>query len=138
MKHGFLKVAAITPDIRVADTIYNTDQICEKIGEAVSAGAKVLVFPELCISGYTCNDLFLQETLLFSCRQQLKKIAEQTRGKDALVFVGLPLRERASFTMWLRLCLTVKSLLLFPKCLFLPTVSFMRRAIFFREMKKRL
>ncbi len=91
MKHGFLKVAAITPDIRVADTIYNTDQICEKIGEAVSAGAKVLVFPELCISGYTCNDLFLQETLLFSCRQQLKRIAEQTRGKDALVFVGLPL-----------------------------------------------
>ena len=91
MKHGFLKVAAITPDIRVADTIYNTDQICEKIWEAVSAGAKVLVFPELCISGYTCNDLFLQETLLFSCRQQLKRIAEQTRGKDALVFVGLPL-----------------------------------------------
>lgn len=91
MKHGFIKVAAITPDSKVADTVFNAEQICEKMKEALSAGAKILVFPELCLSGYTCGDLFLQETLLMSCRKQLKRVAEQTRGMDALIFVGLPL-----------------------------------------------
>lgn len=93
MKHGFVKVAAVTPDIKVADTVYNAQQICKRIDEAVSEGAKVLVFPELCISGYTCNDLFLQELLLTSCRQQLVKITEHTAGKAALIFVGLPLEK---------------------------------------------
>ncbi len=91
MKHGFVKVAAVTPDVRVADTIYNTKQICLAIDEAVSLGAKIIVFPELCISGYTCEDLFLQEHLLTSCKKQLLAIAAHTEGKDALVFVGLPL-----------------------------------------------
>ncbi|MGN1180886.1 MAG: NAD(+) synthase [Suilimivivens sp.] len=91
MKHGFIKVAAVTPDVRVADTIYNAQQICSRMDEAVEQGAKILVFPELCLSGYTCNDLFLQETLLASCRKQLLKIAQHSKGKEALVFVGLPL-----------------------------------------------
>ena len=59
MKDGYLKVAAITPDTRVADTVYNTERICEKIRECSRAGAKVMVFPELCITGYSCGDLFL-------------------------------------------------------------------------------
>lgn len=91
MKQGFVKVAAVTPKVRVADTIYNREQICEGIEEAEGKGAKVIVFPELCISGYTCGDLFLQERLLDSCKEQLTKIAEFTEGKDALIFVGLPL-----------------------------------------------
>ena len=61
MKHGFIKVAAVTPKMKVADTIYNTDQICAGIEEAAEEGAKIIVFPELCISGYTCGDLFLRE-----------------------------------------------------------------------------
>ncbi len=93
MKHGFIKVAAVTPDVRVADTDFNTKQICLSMDEAISQGAKVIVFPELCISGYTCGDLFLQEILLTSCKEQLLKIAEHTEGKDALVFVGLPLEK---------------------------------------------
>lgn len=91
MKQGFVKVAAVTPKVRVADTVYNGEQICKGIGEAAGKGAKVIVFPELCISGYTCGDLFLQERLLDSCRQELNKITEFTKGMDALVFVGLPL-----------------------------------------------
>lgn len=91
MKQGFVKTAAVTPKIRVADPIYNGEQICAGIGEAAGKGAKVIVFPELCISGYTCNDLFLQERLLDSCKEQLKKIAEFSKGKDALLFAGLPL-----------------------------------------------
>lgn len=91
MKHGFVKAAAVTPLVRVADTVYNREQICKGIDEAAAQGAKVIVFPELCISGYTCGDLFLQEQLLSSCKEQLLRIAAHTEGKDALVFVGLPL-----------------------------------------------
>ena len=90
MKQGFVKVAAITPDMRVADADYNTAEICKNIGEAVEAGAKVLVFPELAITGYTCGDLFFQDALLKSAEEGLRKIVEYTKGKDALIFVGLP------------------------------------------------
>lgn len=90
MKQGFVKVAAITPDIRVADVDYNTAEICKNIGEAAEAGAKVLVFPELVITGYTCGDLFFQDALLKSAEEGLRKIVEYTKGKDALIFVGLP------------------------------------------------
>lgn len=90
MKQGFVKVAAITPDMRVADVDYNTAEICKNIGEAVEAGAKVLVFPELAITGYTCGDLFFQDALLKSAEEGLRKIVEYTKGKDALIFVGLP------------------------------------------------
>ena len=91
MKQGFLKVAAVTPKLKVADTVFNRKQICEGIRQASKEGAKVIVFPELCISAYTCGDLFLQERLLTSCREQLREIAAYTREVDALVFVGLPI-----------------------------------------------
>lgn len=90
MKHGFVKVAAITPDMRVADVVYNTEEICRRMEEAVEAGAKVLVFPELAITGYTCGDLFFQDALLNRAEEGLRTIIESSKGKDALVFVGLP------------------------------------------------
>ena len=91
MKHGFVKTAAATPDIRVADTAYNQEKICECILEAERLRAKILVFPELCVTGYTCGDLFTQDVLLRNARQALLHIAEFTKEKDMLVFVGLPL-----------------------------------------------
>lgn len=91
MKQGFVKVAAATPDIRVADVAYNKEQICRMIGEAVASGAKIVAFPELCITGYTCGDLFTQEALLTHAREALFEIAAYTEKKDALVFVGVPL-----------------------------------------------
>ena len=90
MKHGFVKVAAVTPKIRVADPIYNGRIIREKMREAYEAGAKVIAFPELCLTGYTCADLFLQDTLLQSALAQLQEIAEASGDMDSLVFVGLP------------------------------------------------
>lgn len=90
MKDGYIKVAAITPDVKVADTKYNTEQICAKIRECGANGAKILVFPELCVTGYSCGDLFLQETLLRGAMKGLKKIKKATKGLDAIVFVGLP------------------------------------------------
>ena len=68
MKHGFIKVAAVTPDIRVADTAFNAGQICGAIEKAAGEGARVIVLPELCLSAYTCGDLFLQQSLLASCQ----------------------------------------------------------------------
>ncbi len=91
MRHGFIKVAAVTPDIRVADTAYNTEQICRWIDETTENGAKIVVFPELCITGYTCGDLFAQDILLQHARQALCRIAAHTKEKDALIFVGTPL-----------------------------------------------
>ncbi len=93
MKHGFVKVAAVTPDLRVADTVFNTDKICEGIKEASLNGAKIIVFPELSICGATCGDLFLQERLLADCKEKLIQIAAFTEDVDALVFVGLPLEK---------------------------------------------
>ena len=91
MKQGFVKVAAVTPDIRVADVEFNKEQICRKMGEAAASGAKIIVFPELCVTGYTCSDLFTQDVLLDHAREVLTEIAEHTRDMDALVFVGVPL-----------------------------------------------
>ena len=91
MKHGFIKTAAVTPDIRVADVAYNTESIIKNIDEAKEAGARIIVFPELCITGYTCGDLFTQEILLTDARKALHRIAAHTKEMDALVFVGVPL-----------------------------------------------
>ena len=64
MKDGFIRVAAATPDIKVADPVYNTEQVWEMMKEGNAKGAKVMVFPELCLTGYTCGDLFLQDVLV--------------------------------------------------------------------------
>ena len=91
MEHGFVKAAAVTPQIKVADAVYNAEQIILGIEEAAAAGAKIIVFPELCITGYTCGDLFLQGLLLRKAQEGLLMIAGRTREIEALVFVGLPL-----------------------------------------------
>ena len=91
MRQGFVKVAAVTPKIRVADTGYNAKVICQSVKEAAEAGAKVIVLPELCITGYTCGDLFLQEKLLREAKEELLHIAAFTTDVDAIIFVGLPL-----------------------------------------------
>lgn len=91
MKQGFVKVAAATPTIRVADVDHNKKEIMRLIDETVANGAKVVVFPELCITGYTCGDLFSQDVLLKKVEEAVKEIASYTTGKDGLFFVGLPL-----------------------------------------------
>ena len=93
MKHGFIKAAAMTTKIRVADPEYNAKEICKGIEEACGEGAKIIVFPELCLTGYTCGDLFLQERLLMQAKEALRMVADATQGSDALVFVGLPLEK---------------------------------------------
>ena len=94
MRHGFVRVAAATPDIRVADVEFNTEKICEAIGKVCGMRAKIIVFPELCVTGYTCGDLFAQDALLEAARHALLRIAEYTADKDILAFVGTPLPVR--------------------------------------------
>ncbi len=92
MKHGFIKCAALLPEIKVADTKFNSDNIIKLINEADSLGVNLAVFPELCVTGSSCKDLFFNETLLESAKQALIKIAESTAGKLPVCVVGLPIK----------------------------------------------
>lgn len=90
MRHGFIKVAAITNDIKVADTEFNSNSIIDYLNKADEQDVKIAVFPELCLTGYTCGELFLQDELLDGAITGLSKIAKASVDKDMLIFVGLP------------------------------------------------
>ena len=92
MKHGFVRVAAATPRIRVADTRANAESVLGCLARAKEAGAELLVFPELCLCGYTCGDLFGQDVLLRGAAEALREVAAATAGAGMLVFVGVPLQ----------------------------------------------
>lgn len=94
--YGFYRVAAVCPKMKVADTGENTRNILFALSDAVGNGAKVVVLPELCLTGYTCNDLFHQETLLQHVESTLEHIVRWSdcgcETEDAVIFVGAPLR----------------------------------------------
>ncbi|WP_251317347.1 NAD(+) synthase [Flintibacter muris] len=92
MRDGFIKAAAGTPKIKVADCAYNAEQIIALMREAAAQGVKVLALPELCVTGYTCGDLFLQDTLLRGAEDALGRILEETKDLDMLTALGLPVR----------------------------------------------
>ena len=90
MQDGFVKIAAATPDLRVADCAYNASEIIEQAKQAAARGAHLIVFPELCLTGYTCGDLFLQRTLLDGALAALDTVRRETAPLNAAVVVGLP------------------------------------------------
>ena len=94
MKDGFICTAAGTPKIKVADCRYNAEQIFTMMREAERQGVKLLVLPELCLTGYTCADLFLQDTLLDGAGEGLRTILEATKNLDVLTAIGLPVRNK--------------------------------------------
>lgn len=96
MKYGFVKVAGATPKIRVADCEFNANQIIAQINEAEKNGASLVVFPELCVTGYTCSDLFLQSALLNAAKDAVKKIVFETAELDIISIVGTPIALRQS------------------------------------------
>lgn len=91
MQDGFVKIAAATPDLRVADCAYNASEIVKLARQAAAKGAHLVVFPELCLTGYTCGDLFLQRTLLDGALAALETVCRETAALNAAVVVGLPL-----------------------------------------------
>ena len=90
MKYGFVKVAAVTPKIKVADAKYNGQLIRTLMKDTQKAGAKVVVFPELAITGASCGDLFYQDKLLKAAKEELMQIVSASEYYDAVYFVGLP------------------------------------------------
>ena len=92
MQDGFIKVAAGTPEIRVADCTYNAQQCLTLMRQAAEQGVKVLCLPELCLTGYTCGDLFLQESLLQGAEDALAHIIRETKDLDLVTALGVPVR----------------------------------------------
>ena len=90
MRDGFIKVAAGTPHIRVADCRYNAESCFTLMREAYRQGVRVLALPELCLTGYTCGDLFLQPTLLRGAEEALATVLEATKSLDMVTALGLP------------------------------------------------
>ncbi len=90
MKDGFITVAAVTPHLRVADVGYNTEQTLASIREAYQVGAQFIILPELGLTGYTCADLFWQETLLDAAQQALRDLIDKTSDLETCICVGLP------------------------------------------------
>lgn len=91
MRFGFIKSAAVSPSLRVADCDYNVSEIINNIKSASKQGVKLLVFPELAITGYTCGDMFFQNTLLASAQTGLQKIIKASKSADMVITVGLPM-----------------------------------------------
>lgn len=96
LKYGFVKVAAATPKIRVADCEFNASQIIAQIKEAESKESSLIVFPELCVTGYTCSDLFLQSTLLKAAKRAVKRIISETADLNIISIIGVPVALRQS------------------------------------------
>lgn len=92
MNYGMLRVAASTLKIKVADPEYNKNEIIKAIDDSVAEGVKLLVTPELSITGYTCADLFFSSTLIEKANSALKEVVEYTSSKDIVVAVGMPIR----------------------------------------------
>lgn len=93
MQFGFVKVCAATVPVKVADVKFNTANIISAINESYAAGSQLTVFPELCVCGYTCGDLFNQSALLKAVESALGEISKSTEGKNILVFVGAPIAD---------------------------------------------
>ena len=92
MNKGFVRVAVAIPQLRVADTQFNVDKIVDLAQKAEKEKVQVLCFPELCITGYTCADLFFQQQLLSDARKALTDLASRTKKLDIIIIVGLPLK----------------------------------------------
>ena len=90
MINGIVKVAAASPSVKVADIEFNKDCIAKMMAKAASESVKVLVFPELSLTGYTCGDLFFQKKLIDDCQKALVELVELSNGQDMLTLVGYP------------------------------------------------
>ena len=88
--YGLIRTAAAVPATRVADTCYNTEGICSLAGQAYEKQASIVVFPEMCITGYTCGDLFRQSMLVKGAEEGVKKIVEFSKGKHMAIVAGAP------------------------------------------------
>ncbi len=132
MKDGFIKVAAATPKQKVADCEYNQTEIIKLIKEADEQNVKVLVFPELCITGYTCGDLFLQDLLLTKSEETLGFILESTKHMEMIIVLGMPLMVANSLYNVAVFCQAGEILMVVPKSV-MPNYQEFYEARYFAE-----
>lgn len=132
MTNGFLRVSAATPKVKVADCIYNREQTEKAIDQAVEKQVKLLVLPELGITGYTCSDLFLQDSLLEAAKEQILQLRDYTKGKNIVVAVGFPMEWNGSLYNLAAVLFDGTVLGLVPKC-HIPNYSEFYEARHFKE-----
>ncbi|MBQ5793354.1 MAG: NAD(+) synthase, partial [Clostridia bacterium] len=107
MKHGFIKIAAAAPEIRLADAAYNAEILAQTARNAYEIdGARVIVFPELCLTGASCGDLFFQSTLIKGAKDALAAYLELTADLDAITIVGLPMQMNGKLYNCAAICST--------------------------------
>lgn len=122
MKYGFLRGACASPSLVVADCDFNAEKIIDSARSVASNGASLIVFPELCITSYTCGDLFFQKTLLDSATYALERIAKRTASLNSIILVGLPVAIDESIYNCAAILFNGKILALVPKT-FIPNYS---------------
>ena len=127
MRQGFIRVAAVTPKVTVADPAENAKKIVALAEDAAKNGAKIIVFPELCITAYSCGDLFLQETLLREAKTARSRNRQRSSMRFFLSVCRMNILENS--TMWQPRSITGKSSDWCQRPAFRITVNFMRRAI---------
>lgn len=115
MKYGYLKVASAVPKIEIADCHYNTSQIENFMAKAEGLGAEIIVFPELCVTGYSCQDLFQQQLLLEKAEASLLRLMEFSRNLKIVTIIGVPLSHKGRLFNLAAVCNTASSTVLFPR-----------------------
>ena len=138
MKYGFLHTAAVSPALHVADCAYNTQQIIAAMRTQAVAGTKLLCLPEFTLTGYTCSDLFLQETLCRGAEDGLIQILDASKELDVVTLVGLPVRHNGKLYNCAAVVCKGQLLALYPKPTCPITASFTSAAILCRAQKMRL
>ena len=122
MNYGYFRVAAASVELKVADPDFNSRQIIAAAKDAAKKGARLITFPELCVTGYTCGDLFFQESLLSAASLQTERIAKETSGLNSIIVVGLPVKKDGALYNAAAALHKGKILALVPKT-FIPNYS---------------
>ena len=138
MKHGYIRVAAATPDVKVADPQFNRENIVRLIREGIERNTKIMVFPELCLTAYTCADLFGQDALLTKAKEELKVIVKETEGSDYLFLSDCHGKETENFIIRLPQYKTAEYLDSYQRQIFLIILSFTNCGILNQETKSLL
>ena len=128
MKYGFIKVASAIPAVKVGDVIFNTQQIEEQIALAEGKGVEIITFPELSVTGYSCQDLFRQQVLLESSEQAVMMLLDFTRKLDIISIVGAPVIAGDLCSIVVSLSSMDRFSVLYRRHIFQTTASFMRNA----------
>ena len=136
MKDGYLTCACASFPVALADVNHNKNEILKIIEEVSKTDTRLLVFPELCLSGYSIEDLFQQQLVLDTCKSALKEIVEESKKYDLVMVIGMPLQVKTVYIMLPQLSKREKCWHLFLKLVFLHIRNFMKDVVLFLHQKK--